>query len=96
MYYLGISLSGFNADCIQWLVLGANVSHAQKAFSTSPISHAVFFGSIIAIEGTFFIYYSSWNLFQTVPVIGVLGLTAFLSGNKALSEVQGRRLAGER
>ena len=31
-----------------------------------------------------------------LPVAGAVGLVAFLSGIKALSEVQGRRLAGER
>jgi len=48
------------------------------------------------MEGIFFLYYSSWNLFQTLPAAGVVGLVAFLSGSKALSEVQSRRLAGER
>jgi oligosaccharyltransferase complex subunit delta (ribophorin II) len=48
------------------------------------------------MEGIFFLYYSSWNLFQTLPVAGAVGLVAFLSGSKALSEVQTRRLAGKR
>ncbi|KAI5467575.1 Oligosaccharyltransferase subunit Ribophorin II-domain-containing protein [Mariannaea sp. PMI_226] len=79
-----------------WLLLGANVNHLPKALGSAPVSHIVFFGSIVAMEGAFFLYYSSWNLFQILPVIGVLSVVAFLSGNKALSEVQGRRLAGER
>lgn len=48
------------------------------------------------MEGVFFLYYTSWKLFQTLPVIGVVGLVAFLSGNKALAEVQSRRIAGQR
>ena len=48
----------------QWLVLGANVSHASKALGSAPLSHAIFFGSIVAMEGVFFLYYSRWNLFQ--------------------------------
>lgn len=64
--------------------------------ASAPVSHALFFGSIVAMEAVFFLYYSSWNLFQTLPVIGIVGTVAFLSGNSALSEVQGRRLAGER
>ncbi|QSZ29766.1 hypothetical protein DSL72_004283 [Monilinia vaccinii-corymbosi] len=79
-----------------WAYLGANLSHLSKAVSAAPISHVLFFGSIIAMEGIFFLYYSSWNLFQTLPAAGVVGLVAFLSGSKALSEVQSRRLAGER
>lgn len=48
------------------------------------------------MEGVFFLYYSQWKLFQVLPVIGVVGVTAFLSGTKALGEVQARRLAGQR
>jgi oligosaccharyltransferase complex subunit delta (ribophorin II) len=81
---------------VAWLLLGANLNHFGKAFGTSPVAHGLFFGSIIAMEGVFFLYYSSWNLFQTLPAAGVVGLVAFLSGSKALTEVQERRLAGER
>jgi oligosaccharyltransferase complex subunit delta (ribophorin II) len=50
----------------------------------------------VALEGVFYLYYVSWNLFQVLPVIGVVGAATFLSGTKALGEVQSRRLAGER
>ncbi|KAG9244967.1 Oligosaccharyltransferase subunit Ribophorin II-domain-containing protein [Calycina marina] len=79
-----------------WAYLGANLSHLGMATSIAPISHTLFFGSIVSLEGIFFLYYYSWNLFQTLPAAGVVGLVAFLSGSKALSEVQSRRLAGER
>ncbi|KAI1137082.1 Dolichyl-diphosphooligosaccharide--protein glycosyltransferase subunit Swp1 [Hypoxylon sp. FL0543] len=81
---------------LSWLALGANLSHLPKALGAAPVAHGLFFGSIVAMEGVFFMYYSSWNLFQTLPVIGVVGTAAFLSGTKALGEVQSRRLAGER
>lgn len=81
---------------IGWALLGGNVFDAQKAMSSAPVSHAAFFGSIIAMEGVFFLYYSSWNLFQTLPVAGVVSVVAFLSGTRALGEVQRRRLAGQR
>ena len=48
------------------------------------------------MEFVFFMYYTSWNLFQALPVMGVVGAVAVLSGTKALGEVQSRRLAGER
>ena len=48
------------------------------------------------MEGLYFLYYYSWTLFETLPVAGVIGLVAFVSGSKALSEVQSRRLAGKR
>lgn len=60
------------------------------------MAHALFFGSIVAMEGVFFLYYVSWNLFQTLPVAGVVAAVAYVSGSRALTEVQDRRLAGER
>lgn len=48
------------------------------------------------MELVFYLYYVSWNLFQTLPVIALVGVVTFLSGTKALGEVQSRRLAGER
>lgn len=48
------------------------------------------------MEGIFFLYYYSWTLFEMLPVAGVIGLVAFVSGSKALSEVQSRRESGAR
>ncbi|KAK3722932.1 hypothetical protein LTR37_002077 [Vermiconidia calcicola] len=79
-----------------WLFLGGNLDHFSKAFGASPVAHGLFFGSIVAMEGVFFLYYVSWNLFQTLPVAAVVGTVAFVSGSRALTEVQDRRLAGER
>lgn len=81
---------------LQWLFLGANVNHLPKALGKSPLAHAGFFGSIVAMELVFFMYYSAWNLFQVLPFILAVGVVAVFSGSKALGEVQGRRLAGER
>ena len=79
-----------------WLLLGANVSHLGKALGRAPISHAMFFGSLVALEGVFSLYYTSWNLFQTLPAVGIFGAIAFVSGSRALTEVQERRLDGQR
>jgi oligosaccharyltransferase complex subunit delta (ribophorin II) len=72
------------------------VNHLSKAFGTSPISHGLFFGSILVMEGIFFMYYTSWSLFQMLPPAIVVGVVIFISGSRALSEVQERRLAGLR
>ena len=64
-----------------------------KAMASAPISHATFFGSLVAMEGVFFGYYSGWKLLPTLPVMIVVGGVAFLSGIRALREVQQRRLA---
>ncbi|KAL9633728.1 MAG: hypothetical protein Q9204_003275 [Flavoplaca sp. TL-2023a] len=81
---------------IVWLSLGANVNHTSKAFGSSPLSHTAFFLSVLTMEGIFFMYYTSWNLFQTLPAAAVVGLVSFLSGSRALREVQERRIAGLR
>ena len=62
----------------------------------APLAHATFYGSILCIEGIFFMYYTSWNLFKTLPILLAVGTIAFLSGSRALTEVQDRRLAGLR
>ncbi|EHL01074.1 hypothetical protein M7I_2935 [Glarea lozoyensis 74030] len=78
-----------------WAYLGANLSHLSKATAAAPISHGLFFSSIVCMEGIFFLYYYKWSLFKTLPFAGVVGLVTFLSGTKALSEVQSRRLAAQ-
>ncbi|KAL1989200.1 hypothetical protein VTN96DRAFT_3747 [Rasamsonia emersonii] len=79
-----------------WLLLGANLNHLPVALKSAPVPHAVFVGSIIGLEGIFFMYYTTWNLFQTLPVALAVGAIAYLSGSRALSEVLERRLAGLR
>jgi oligosaccharyltransferase complex subunit delta (ribophorin II) len=63
---------------------------------SAPVPHVFFIGSIICLEGIFFMYYTSWNLFQTLPAALAVGAITFISGSRALSEVQGRRLANLR
>ena len=81
---------------IAWLTLGANANHVGKALGNAPVLHGLFFGSILAMEGIFFLYYTTRNLFQTLPAAAVVGVVAFISWSRALSEVQERRLAGLR
>jgi len=78
------------------MFLGGNLNHLSTALSHAPASHALFVGSIVGIEVVFFLYYTSWNLFKTLPVLFAIGTVAFLSGSRALTEVQERRLAGLR
>ncbi|KAI9879489.1 MAG: hypothetical protein M1830_008365 [Pleopsidium flavum] len=79
-----------------WLSLGANLNHLSRAIQNAPVSHIMFYGSILVLEGIFFMYYTTWNLFQTLPAAAGVGAITFLSGSRALSEVQERRLAGLR
>ncbi|KAI0849665.1 Oligosaccharyltransferase subunit Ribophorin II-domain-containing protein [Daldinia vernicosa] len=79
-----------------WALVGGNLSHLPTALSAAPVAHSTFLGSIAAMELVFFLYYSTWNLFQTLPFIGLVSVSIFFSGSKALGEVRRRRLAGER
>ena len=56
----------------------------------------MFFASVVAMEGAFLMYYRQWTLFQLLPIAGGIGAAIWLSGTKALGEVQSRRMAGER
>ncbi|KAL8703220.1 MAG: hypothetical protein Q9201_003606 [Fulgogasparrea decipioides] len=96
LIFTGAVIAALPALFSVWLSLGANLNHSSKAFRSSPVSHATFFLSILAMEGIFFKYYTSWNLFKTLPAAALVGLVTFLSGSRALREVQGRRLAGLR
>ncbi|KAG0645485.1 Dolichyl-diphosphooligosaccharide-glycosyltransferase subunit SWP1 [Hyphodiscus hymeniophilus] len=62
-----------------WAYLGANLSHLSKATSAAPVAHGLFFGSIVLMEGLFFLYYHSWNLFQVLPVGLAIGLVIFFT-----------------
>ena len=77
-------------------MLGGNVNHIEKAFGKAPVSHGLYFGSIVSMEAVFMMYYLTWNLFQTLPVALGVGTVIFLSGSGALTEVQERRLAADR
>ena len=96
LVFVAAVLVALPALLFSWVSLGANLNHASRAFSKSPIPHALFFLSIVSMEGIFFMYYTSWNLFQTLPGAVGIGLITFLSGSRALREVQERRLAGLR
>ncbi|CAI7587323.1 unnamed protein product [Penicillium manginii] len=79
-----------------WLFLGVNLNHLPTALKSAPLPHAIFLASLTGFEGIFFLYYTSWNLFQVLPAAAVVGAVAFVSGSRALGEVQGRRFAGLR
>ncbi|PGH10288.1 oligosaccharyltransferase complex subunit delta (ribophorin II) [Blastomyces parvus] len=96
LVFVGAVLAALPTLAGLWLYLGANLNHLPVALKSSPISHFLFLGSIVGLEGIFFLYYTTWNLFQTLPAALAVGAIAFVSGSRALSEVQERRLAGLR
>ncbi|KAL8689340.1 MAG: hypothetical protein Q9218_004971 [Villophora microphyllina] len=96
LIFAGAVIAALPVLLFVWLSLGANLNHSSKAFQSSPLPHAIFYISVLAMEGIFFKYYTSWNLFQTLPAAAGVGLVIFLSGSRALREVQERRLTGLR
>ncbi|KAJ5935294.1 hypothetical protein N7466_004841 [Penicillium verhagenii] len=94
--FVGLVGASLPVLAVLWLLLGANVNHLPTALKSAPLPHAIFVGSLVAFEGLFFLYYTSWNLFEILPPAAVIGAVAFVSGSRALGEVQGRRLAGLR
>ena len=79
-----------------WMSVGANFNHFPEAVKGAPVAYALFIGSILALEGLFFLYYLGYTLFKILPPIALVGSITFLSGSRALSEVQARRFAGKR
>ncbi|PSR94178.1 hypothetical protein BD289DRAFT_494833 [Coniella lustricola] len=79
-----------------WLYNGANLNHLAKAIGASPLSYTTFLGSIVGLEFVYFLYHRGLSLGHILVPVAVLSTTTVLSGMRALGEVQGRRLAGER
>ncbi|CAG8848591.1 22580_t:CDS:1, partial [Racocetra persica] len=50
--------------------------------------------SILAIEVLFYNYWTHLNIFQTLSWLTGLSIVAFITGQKALSDVQKWRLLG--
>lgn len=73
-----------------------NFNHAFEAFEKQPVAYGTFIASLLSLEGIFFLYFLGWKLLTILPMVGVVGCVTFISGSRALSEVQERRLAGKR
>lgn len=79
-----------------WAFLGGNLEHSGAAFGKAPVAHGLFFGSIVAMEGVFGLYYLGTSLGGILPMAAVVGVVMYVSGSRALTEVQDRRLEGQR
>jgi len=65
-----------------WLGIGFNFS--KFSFSLSGV---VFHLTLLAIFGLFYCYWIKLNMFQTMRYLAVLGVVAFISGNKLLKNL---------
>ncbi|PWW76671.1 hypothetical protein C7212DRAFT_319520 [Tuber magnatum] len=90
-------LAGLGGLFVVWFpILGGNLSHLPRALKAAPVSHPLFFASLLSLEAIFFMYYTQWNLFQTLAGMAAIGPVALFSGSRALREVRVRREKGER
>ncbi|CAG8556987.1 402_t:CDS:2, partial [Racocetra fulgida] len=62
----------------------------------STLMSLLFLSSILAIEVLFYNYWTHLNIFQTLSWLTGLSIVAFITGQKALSDVQKWRLLGLR
>ncbi|CAG8498870.1 6399_t:CDS:2, partial [Cetraspora pellucida] len=70
-----------------WTYIGVNVSLLAKE-PKSALMSLLFLSSILAIEVVFYNYWTHLNIFQTLSLLTVLSIVAFITGQKALSDVQ--------
>lgn len=71
-----------------------NFNQLPTALANAPIAHITFIFSLISIQLTFFRYYRSESIFNTLFALAVIVPIAVFSGSRALREVKARRLQG--
>ncbi|RUP52432.1 Dolichyl-diphosphooligosaccharide--protein glycosyltransferase subunit Swp1 [Jimgerdemannia flammicorona] len=76
-----------------WLALG--ITPAILGPFVSSISILAFFSTLVATEFLFYKYWTSLNIFETLTYFAGLSVFTFVTGQRALSEVQARRLKNE-
>jgi oligosaccharyltransferase complex subunit delta (ribophorin II) len=69
----------------------ANVSSWSTAIANTPISHAIFFASLLAFEIRFFKYWVGGTLGRILLETAGIAVVAFISGKRALGEVMQRK-----
>jgi len=71
-----------------WLSLGVTPAILGPFFSVSILT---FFATLVGIEFLFYKYWTSLNIFETLTYLAGLAVVAFVTGQRALSEVRARR-----
>ncbi|KAL1925538.1 uncharacterized protein VTP21DRAFT_421 [Calcarisporiella thermophila] len=88
-----IVLSPWLLLIIGWVAIGITPSYLSPLFSsTSTLIYSVaFFATLLSIEYLLYLYWVRLNIFQAIAGLSVLGLGAFVTGQRALTEIQVRR-----
>ncbi|CAO3701428.1 unnamed protein product [Rhizopus stolonifer] len=85
-----IVLSPWLILTIGWLKLG--YTPVKVLSNVSSLSILTFLGSLVSIEYLFYLYWTKLSLFEMLPYFGGLCLIAFITGQRALTAVQERKL----
>ncbi|CAO3635099.1 unnamed protein product [Mucor hiemalis] len=80
-----------------WLQLGYTPNKViSELFSGSTLQTVYitsFLGSLVSLEYLFYLYWTKLNLFQTLTYLSGLTIITFLTGQRALSSIQAKRIA---
>ncbi|KAG2186152.1 hypothetical protein INT43_002590 [Umbelopsis isabellina] len=91
-----IVLAPWVALIVGWSSLGYTpakiVGSIKQNSAASTLAIASFLGTLAAIEFLFFNYWTHLNLFQTLGYLSVLSVVAFITGQRALTAIQLKRL----
>ncbi|XP_060564168.1 dolichyl-diphosphooligosaccharide--protein glycosyltransferase subunit 2-like [Ruditapes philippinarum] len=84
--FTGLVLVPFAILFICWMKIGVNISNFP--FSVSAIGFHVCLG---ALFGLYYMYWTTFNMFDTLRYLGLLGIPTFIFGNRLLSSIAARR-----
>lgn len=79
-----------------WMSVQVNFDAASTALMNAPIAYSIFLGSLFAIEGALFVYWTHLRIMAALGLLAALSVPAFFSGRNALRETEKRRKAGLR
>ncbi|CCG83166.1 Putative uncharacterized protein [Taphrina deformans PYCC 5710] len=96
IFFSLVLLTGLAGLAGAWLTLGVNMNAFPTALKNAPITYTVFLGSLFALEGSLFLYWTQWRIMTALAALVTLSVPAYFSGRSALRETESRRLAGTR
>ncbi|SAL96095.1 hypothetical protein [Absidia glauca] len=88
-----IVLSPWLLLALGWTVIGVTPNKVASSLSSQRgVWILAFVTSLAATDYLFFLYWTRWNIFQTLTSVGGWSLVIFATGQRALSFVQRHRL----
>ncbi|CAO3651452.1 unnamed protein product [Cunninghamella echinulata] len=89
-----LTLSPWLLLVVGWLSIGATPKSIVSGLTSQRgIWILSFVGLLLITEYIFYLYWTRWNIFETMTYVGVWSLVLFVTGQRALTSVQLYRLA---